>query len=75
VALLVRVRAGRNKTFDRLVFDFEGPAPDIRVKYVDHVAARTTAAAKGLQQQRTRCAEGGSQQHPVATVTAVPDSC
>ncbi|HEX2300355.1 MAG TPA: peptidoglycan-binding domain-containing protein [Pseudonocardiaceae bacterium] len=34
VALLVGVRAGRNKDFDRLVFDFEGPAPGLRVQYV-----------------------------------------
>jgi peptidoglycan hydrolase-like protein with peptidoglycan-binding domain len=33
-ALLVRVRAGRNKDFDRLVFDFEGPVPGVRVQYV-----------------------------------------
>ena len=29
VAVLVRVRAGRNKDFDRLVFDFEGPTPGV----------------------------------------------
>jgi len=34
---LVRVRAGRNKDFDRLVFDFEGPAPGFRVRYVDQL--------------------------------------
>jgi hypothetical protein len=33
-ALLVGVRAGRNKDFDRLVFDFEGPVPGVRVGYV-----------------------------------------
>src|SRR4029453_1164565 len=33
-AVLLRVRAGRNKDFDRLVFDFEGPAPGHRVQYV-----------------------------------------
>lgn len=33
-ALLVGVRAGRNKDFDRLVFDFEGPVPGHRVEYV-----------------------------------------
>src|SRR5688500_12274260 len=33
-AVLLRVRAGRNKNFDRLVFDFEGPAPGHRVQYV-----------------------------------------
>jgi peptidoglycan hydrolase-like protein with peptidoglycan-binding domain len=33
-ALLVGVRAGRNKDFDRVVFDFEGPAPGVRVQYV-----------------------------------------
>jgi hypothetical protein len=37
VALLVRVRAGRNKNFDRLVFDFEGPTPGFRVEYVDEL--------------------------------------
>ncbi|WP_448624669.1 peptidoglycan-binding domain-containing protein [Geodermatophilus sp. URMC 64] len=37
VALLVRVRAGRNKDFDRLVFDFEGPVPGMRVQYVDQL--------------------------------------
>ena len=42
VALLVRVRAGRNKTFDRLVFDFEGPAPGIRVEYVDQLVQDAT---------------------------------
>src|ERR687893_577186 len=36
-ALLVRVRAGRNKDFDRLVFDFDGPPPGIRVQYVDQL--------------------------------------
>jgi hypothetical protein len=34
---LVRVRAGRNKDFDRLVFDFEGPAPGFLVRYVDQL--------------------------------------
>src|SRR3712207_4266755 len=34
---LVGVRAGRNKDFDRLVFDFEGPAPGFRVQYVDQL--------------------------------------
>src|SRR4051794_2117662 len=33
-ALLQRVRAGRNKTFDRLVFDFDGPVPGVGVRYV-----------------------------------------
>ena len=42
VALLVRVRAGRNKTFDRLVFDFEGPVPGIRVEYVDQLVQDAT---------------------------------
>ncbi len=37
VALLVRVRAGRNKDFDRLVFDFEGPTPGVRVEYVNQL--------------------------------------
>jgi peptidoglycan hydrolase-like protein with peptidoglycan-binding domain len=37
VALLVGVRAGRNKDFDRLVFDFEGPIPGVRVEYVDQL--------------------------------------
>ena len=37
LALLVRVRAGRNKDFDRLVFDFEGPVPGMRVQYVDRL--------------------------------------
>jgi hypothetical protein len=36
-ALLIRVRAGRNKDFDRLVFDFEGPAPGFHVQYVDQL--------------------------------------
>jgi hypothetical protein len=33
-ALLRRVRAGRNKDFDRLVFDFDGPVPGVDVQYV-----------------------------------------
>jgi peptidoglycan hydrolase-like protein with peptidoglycan-binding domain len=33
-ALLVGLRAGRNKDFDRLVFDFEGPVPGVHVGYV-----------------------------------------
>ncbi|HEU0103156.1 MAG TPA: peptidoglycan-binding domain-containing protein [Mycobacteriales bacterium] len=33
-ALLVAVRAGRNKDFDRLVFEFDGPPPGHRVAYV-----------------------------------------
>ena len=33
-ALLQRVRAGRNKDFDRLVFDFDGPVPGVDVQYV-----------------------------------------
>jgi hypothetical protein len=33
-ALLRRVRAGRNKDFDRLVFDFDGPVPGVNVQYV-----------------------------------------
>lgn len=37
-ALLRGVRAGRNTTFDRLVFDFDGPAPGYRVEYVDELA-------------------------------------
>jgi Putative peptidoglycan binding domain len=37
VALLVGVRAGRNKAFDRLVFDFDGPVPGVRVQYVDEL--------------------------------------
>jgi len=36
-SLLVGVRAGRNKDFDRLVFDFEGPSPGVRVQYVDEL--------------------------------------
>lgn len=36
-ARLVGVRAGRNKDFDRLVFDFEGPAPGVQVQYVDQL--------------------------------------
>jgi peptidoglycan hydrolase-like protein with peptidoglycan-binding domain len=36
-ALLVGVRAGRNKEFDRLVLDFEGPVPGMRVQYVDEL--------------------------------------
>ncbi|MGY1672666.1 peptidoglycan-binding domain-containing protein [Geodermatophilus sp. SYSU D00710] len=35
--LLVRVRAGRNTDFDRLVLDFDGPAPGFRVQYVDRL--------------------------------------
>ncbi|MBM7807520.1 hypothetical protein JOD57_003357 [Geodermatophilus bullaregiensis] len=34
---LVGVRAGRNKDFDRLVLDFEGPAPGYHVRYVDQL--------------------------------------
>lgn len=37
-ALLRGIRAGRNTTFDRLVFDFDGPAPGYRVEYVDELA-------------------------------------
>ena len=37
LALLVRVRAGRNKDFDRLVFDFDGPAPGYHVRYVNQL--------------------------------------
>jgi hypothetical protein len=37
LTVLVRVRAGRNKDFDRLVFDFDGPAPGFRVQYVDQL--------------------------------------
>ena len=37
LALLIGVRAGRNKDFDRLVFDFEGPVPGMRVQYVDQL--------------------------------------
>jgi putative peptidoglycan binding protein len=33
-ALLRRVRAGRNKDFDRLVLDFDGPVPGVLVRYV-----------------------------------------
>ena len=33
-ALLRRVRAGRNKDFDRLVFDFDGPVPGVGVQSV-----------------------------------------
>jgi hypothetical protein len=36
-AFLVRVRAGRNKDFDRLVFDVEDPAPGFLVRYVDQL--------------------------------------
>jgi peptidoglycan hydrolase-like protein with peptidoglycan-binding domain len=36
-AVLVRVRAGRNKDFDRLVFDFDGPPPGMRVQYVNQL--------------------------------------
>jgi peptidoglycan hydrolase-like protein with peptidoglycan-binding domain len=36
-ALLVGVRAGRNKDFDRLVFDFDGPVPGFLVQYVDEL--------------------------------------
>jgi len=34
---LVGVRAGRNKDFDRLVLDFEAPAPGVQVQYVDQL--------------------------------------
>jgi peptidoglycan hydrolase-like protein with peptidoglycan-binding domain len=37
VPLLIRVRAGRNKDFDRLVFDFEGSVPGMRAEYVDQL--------------------------------------
>jgi hypothetical protein len=37
VAILVGVRAGRNKDFDRLVFDFEGPVPGLRLQYVEEL--------------------------------------
>jgi peptidoglycan hydrolase-like protein with peptidoglycan-binding domain len=33
-ALLRRVRAGRNKDFDRLVLDFDGAVPGVDVRYV-----------------------------------------
>jgi hypothetical protein len=33
-ALLRRIRAGRNKDFDRLVFDLDGPVPGVQVQYV-----------------------------------------
>jgi hypothetical protein len=36
-ALLVRVRAGRNKDFDRLVFDFEGPVLGMRMVHVNEL--------------------------------------
>jgi putative peptidoglycan binding protein len=36
-ARLVGVRAGRNKDFDRLVFDVDGPVPGVRVQYVDQL--------------------------------------
>ena len=38
-ALLRGVRAGRNKDFDRLVFDFDGPAPGYRIEYVPELFA------------------------------------
>jgi hypothetical protein len=34
-ARLRRIRAGRNKAFDRLVFDLDGPVPGVQVQYVD----------------------------------------
>jgi peptidoglycan hydrolase-like protein with peptidoglycan-binding domain len=37
LALLIGVRAGRNKAFDRLVFDFDGPVPGLLVQYVDEL--------------------------------------
>jgi hypothetical protein len=37
LAVLVRVRAGRHKDFDRLVFDFDGPVPGLLVQYVDQL--------------------------------------
>lgn len=33
-AVLRRLRAGRNREFDRLVFDLDGPVPGVRVQYV-----------------------------------------
>lgn len=36
-ALLVNVRVGGHKTFDRVVFDFDGPRPGHQVEYVDQV--------------------------------------
>jgi hypothetical protein len=36
-ALLVNVRVGGHKTFDRVVFDFDGSLPGHRVEYVDQV--------------------------------------
>lgn len=33
-ARLRRIRAGRNRDFDRLVFDLDGPVPAVRVQYV-----------------------------------------
>ncbi len=36
-ALLVDVRVGGHTTFDRVVFDFDGPPPGHRVEYVDEV--------------------------------------
>jgi peptidoglycan hydrolase-like protein with peptidoglycan-binding domain len=38
-ARLRRVRAGRNKDFDRLVFDFDGPVPGVDVAYVRELVA------------------------------------
>ncbi|WP_448639252.1 peptidoglycan-binding domain-containing protein [Geodermatophilus sp. URMC 63] len=34
LALLRRIRAGRHTTFDRLVFDLDGPVPGVRAQYV-----------------------------------------
>lgn len=36
-SLLVNVRVGGHKTFDRVVFDFDGSLPGHRVEYVDQV--------------------------------------
>jgi peptidoglycan hydrolase-like protein with peptidoglycan-binding domain len=36
-AVLVNVRVGGHKTFDRVVFDFDGPLPGHRVEFVDQV--------------------------------------
>jgi hypothetical protein len=41
-ALLRRVRAGRNKDFDRVVFDLDGPVPGVMVQYVPQLQHQGT---------------------------------
>jgi hypothetical protein len=41
-AVLRRLRAGRNREFDRLVFDLDGPVPGVRVQYVHELRHQGT---------------------------------